>query len=62
MRWMMCIGLLWLGACDPSACEFEGQTYDDSESWIAPDGCNTCTCVDGITSCTAVACASEDTD
>jgi hypothetical protein len=43
---------------DPGACTVNGRVYANGDGGVpAPDGCNTCTCVDGeVTSCTEIAC------
>ena len=56
MRWMM---LGWLVGCGGAACEYEGETYEDGESFPAADDCNTCTCEDGNASCTELGCPIE---
>ncbi len=38
------------------SCEYFGTTYQSGQSFTALDGCNTCTCEDGETSCTLVDC------
>jgi hypothetical protein len=37
-------------------CEYDGQFYDDGESFPASDGCNTCSCDDGAVGCTELGC------
>jgi hypothetical protein len=41
----------------PQTCTYNGRIYPDSTSWMAPDGCNECTCLAGHAGCTLVACA-----
>ena len=38
-------------------CVYEGEEYEDGESFPASDGCNTCTCSAGRVGCTLMACA-----
>jgi hypothetical protein len=39
-----------------SSCMYQENTYTDGESFPSPDSCNTCTCDNGIVSCTEKAC------
>lgn len=38
------------------ACDYEGITYEDGETFEASDGCNSCICEDGVVSCTEIDC------
>ena len=62
MRWMM-LGLLVGCGGDAgsvgAACDYEGVTYEDGESFPDVDGCNTCTCEDGNASCTEIGCVDD---
>lgn len=50
--------------CDPNdptcggsgSCELDGVFYEDGATFLAPDGCNSCSCWDGLIACTAMAC------
>ncbi|MGE0785407.1 MAG: hypothetical protein AB7S26_06955 [Sandaracinaceae bacterium] len=45
----------------PGSCVVDGVTYANGSSAPSPDGCNTCSCIDGeITACTERACAPPD--
>ena len=47
-------------ACDDrscSSCEVDGRVYEHGESFLAEDGCNTCSCDDGLAGCTQIACS-----
>src|ERR1017187_3354173 len=37
-------------------CTYNGRTYPESTSWMAPDGCNECSCVGGYAGCTLLPC------
>ncbi|CAI8024290.1 hypothetical protein GBAR_LOCUS14117 [Geodia barretti] len=37
-------------------CLYEGIVYENGASFPAADGCNTCTCSDGMVGCTEIAC------
>jgi hypothetical protein len=41
-------------------CEYNGEVYADGTSFPADDGCNTCSCSDGMVLCTQMACVVED--
>lgn len=43
------------------ACDFEGVTYEDGETFDAGDGCNSCICEDGVANCTVEACEEDST-
>jgi len=49
-------------SCAPAkeiACGYDGQRYEVGDSFLASDGCNTCSCgPDGQISCTEIACES----
>jgi len=38
-------------------CTYNGRIYPDRVSWLASDGCNECSCLDGHASCSLVACS-----
>jgi hypothetical protein len=38
------------------SCTYNGKTYPNFTSWLAPDGCNECSCVAGRASCSLVRC------
>ncbi len=37
-------------------CPYQGWSYEHGETFDAGDGCNICSCNDGITVCTEMAC------
>lgn len=37
-------------------CLYNGKTYQDGESFLSEDGCNTCSCSNGQVLCTERAC------
>lgn len=53
-----------LAACDSDrsdasggqACTYEGRTYPNRVSWMAADGCNECSCLDGNVGCSGLVC------
>lgn len=51
------------GEPPPGSCEVDGVVYDDGTYGVpAPDGCNTCSCEDGVVSgCTEIACPTDGT-
>ncbi len=46
-------------AAKPRDCELGGNTYKNGSSFEAPDGCNSCSCVDGEVSCTLLGCNAD---
>ncbi len=46
----------------PTSCQYNGVTYESSESFNAADGCNQCVCADGEVICTEIDCKSEEND
>jgi hypothetical protein len=64
MRYRTILCLLFLAACgrdaSPAAaktCSYEGKQQVIGQSFLAADGCNQCTCLEGGTvSCTTMAC------
>ena len=49
------------GLCKPAdQCFFGGKFYKNGESFGATDGCNTCSCADGVVRCTLRACPRPD--
>jgi len=42
--------------CVKSSCEYNGETYYHGESFPCQDGCNQCSCSDGMVVCTLRAC------
>jgi hypothetical protein len=45
-----------LKACLPKICTYQGKNYTEGQTFLAIDGCNTCTCVSGKAICTEKAC------
>jgi hypothetical protein len=43
-------------ACGGASCKEGGRTYEDGASWTCSDGCNYCSCDDGVVSSTTMAC------
>ncbi|MDD3648021.1 MAG: hypothetical protein PHS44_06015 [Candidatus Dojkabacteria bacterium] len=43
-----------------SICSYSGVTYDNGAFFDSVDGCNTCTCNDGLVSCTEMDCIDEE--
>ena len=41
-------------------CEYQGEVYEDGESFPSSDGCNSCSCVSGEVVCTLMACEEEE--
>lgn len=48
-------------ACPAKTCEYNGNTYNDGDSFPSSDGCNTCSCSSGAVACTEKACVSTCT-
>ncbi len=46
------------GLCDPAPgdCTLDGKTYRNGDTLPSPDGCNTCSCMNGQIACTLIAC------
>ena len=52
------LALLSLLACAGADCTTEsGATHASGEIWTCDDGCNTCSCEDGVIASTLMACA-----
>lgn len=52
--------VLVLGACgDVAPCEFDGVSYAHGDTFLADDGCNTCTCENAEVFCTEMACIDD---
>jgi len=49
-----------LGSVD--GCTYNGKTYGTGVTFKAIDGCNTCSCQNGVAACTLVACADAGSD
>jgi hypothetical protein len=49
------------GGAPAGSCTYDGQTYAAGSSFPATDGCNTCSCADGMVACTEMACAPDGT-
>ena len=45
------------GGAPAGSCVYDGTTYAEGSSFPATDGCNTCSCTDGMVVCTEMACA-----
>ncbi|KAL3869867.1 hypothetical protein ACJMK2_042494 [Sinanodonta woodiana] len=43
----------------PLTCLYNGITYQSGDSFKSSDGCNTCSCNDGMVFCTLMACLSQ---
>lgn len=52
---LMCGAALLLG-CAERECEDSGRTYEHGEHWTCSDGCNGCSCDDGMVARTAAGC------
>jgi hypothetical protein len=61
------MSLVVFAACKPEEepaplCTYEGRGYDEGETFLAVDGCNTCWCTEtGSVACTRMACPVETT-
>jgi hypothetical protein len=44
------------------SCSYDGNVYQDGESFKASDGCNTCFCEEGEVGCTEMACLDDQFD
>ena len=55
---LLSLTLSCLAACNgpPGTCVVGGKTYKIGETFPAPDGCNTCTCLAEGAACTEIAC------
>lgn len=40
----------------PKSCVYNGKTYKSGDSFLDQDGCNRCSCQDGLVACTLKAC------
>ena len=45
-----------VGGASTGSCIYDGQTYAEGSSFPATDGCNTCSCANGMVMCTEMAC------
>jgi hypothetical protein len=53
---------LLVAACRPDECRYQGQSYRLGASFLAADGCNSCSCAgNGKVACTARSCGTIDT-
>ena len=43
-------------ACDDGSCEDAGRTFAEGSIWTCADGCNGCSCQDGMVTSTLMAC------
>jgi hypothetical protein len=51
-------GVAHAGACQERPCVVDGEIHVNSSLWEAGDGCNVCSCADGIVSCSSRTCVS----
>ncbi|XP_045208395.2 kielin/chordin-like protein isoform X2 [Mercenaria mercenaria] len=47
---------------EPVACDYNGLTYNDGDTFTSEDGCNTCQCIEGKVACTKMACLGCEKD
>lgn len=47
------------GGTTASTCSYAGRTYADGKSFASEDGCNTCSCANGLVACTERACVCD---
>ncbi|MGZ3423598.1 MAG: hypothetical protein ACXVEF_12125 [Polyangiales bacterium] len=48
------------GSDASKSCTEGGKTHASGESWTCSDGCNHCTCMDGVVASTTLACGCSD--
>jgi len=47
--------------CVMPTCNYNGMTYNHGQSFLCADGCNHCTCYDGMVTCSKIACSGTGT-
>jgi len=47
--------------CVMPTCNYNAMTYNQGQSFLCTDGCNHCTCYNGIVTCSKIACTSTGT-
>jgi hypothetical protein len=52
--------VLHAGECQERSCSVSGTTHENGSAWDAGDGCNSCSCRDGVVSCTTRTCVECD--
>src|SRR5690606_18548559 len=58
----LCLSVFGLLGCEGRGCLVEGRTYRDGMRWTCADGCNFCSCDDGVYGHTQMGCGPAPTD